>query len=67
MRLLEYSGEAPSALGAPDMQKILALFAQQNEVLRLALTTIVLIPRGTCVSDVTPKASHEKNENSAEG
>lgn len=54
MKLVSYSGEAPSALGAPDVAKLVELFRQQNEVLKLALTTVMLIPAGTSVEAVTP-------------
>ncbi len=50
--MLTYSGEAPTAMGSPDVAKVLELFKQQNEVLKLALTTCVMIPSGTKISSV---------------
>lgn len=50
--ILAYRGEAPSALDSPDVERILELFKQQNEVLKMALTTCVLIPEGTRISQL---------------
>lgn len=58
--ILTYQGEAPSALDSPDVARILELFKQQNEVLKLALTTCVIIPAGTRISQV--KTKKEDNE-----
>ncbi len=60
--ILTYKGEPPSALTAPDASAVIELFKQQNEILRLALTTCVIIPEGTRVSQVHRKAADEDQD-----
>lgn len=57
--ILTYSGEALSALDAPDLAKVLELFKQQNDILRLALTSCVIVPEGTKLETLSRKVPSE--------
>lgn len=59
--ILTYSGDAPTALDSPDVARILELFKQQNELLKQALTTCVIIPEGTRIKSV--QREEVKSEN----
>ncbi len=50
--IVTYSGDAPEALGAPDLAKVLELFKQQNEILKVAMTTCVIVPAGTKLESI---------------
>lgn len=50
MRLLTYKGEAPTTLGPPNVTELLKLFHQQNELLKAAFATVMLVPPGTSMS-----------------
>lgn len=54
--IVEYTGEAPSAIDAPDVAKVIELFKQQNEILKAALTSVVCVPAGTRLRTVHTKA-----------
>ncbi len=50
--IMQYSGVEPKALASPDIAAVLELFKQQNELLKAALTTCVMIPAGTKLTSV---------------
>lgn len=54
--ILQYGGEKPSAIGSPDLEKVFELFKQQNELLKVAMTTCVLLPEDTRVRPITTQA-----------
>lgn len=57
--IVTFNGEPPSALEAPDVAKVVDLFRQQNEILRLALTTCVIVPEGTRLRSIHRKEVDE--------
>lgn len=59
--ILTYTGEAPEALGAPDLGKVLELFKQQNEILKAAMTTCVIVPAGTKMESIHNQGSDSED------
>ncbi len=59
--IMTYRGDEPKSLDSPDVARVLELFKQQNEVLKLALTTCVIIPEGTSIRSLDCKEVKSEN------